>query len=247
MLKIQGIHRQFGKSKILKGINLNIEQGEKHALIGPNGAGKSTLFNVITGKYAPTQGKIMYKGQDISGKSPHKITRLGLGRSFQIINVFNDMTVYQNIRSAVLIRRGIHYNFFSYLDGMKEIEKESRRIIEDIGLHDNMETPANELSYGAQRALEIGLSLATNPDLLLLDEPGAGLSKSETKQVVELIRMVTKDKTLFIVEHDMDVVFALADRISVLYYGEIIVTDVPQKIKENQKVKEIYLGETTCA
>lgn len=156
------------------------------------------------------------------------------------------MTVYQNIRSGVLARNGVFFNFTSYLDGMKAIEEESRRIIESISLSDQMDTPASEMAYGAQRALEIGLSLTTNPDLLLLDEPGAGTSKSETKHTVELIRKVTQNKTLIIVEHDMDVVFALADRISVLYYGEIILTDVPQKIKENKKVKEIYLGEATC-
>ena len=246
MLEIKDLHKQFGEQKILKGINLHVEQGERHAIIGPNGAGKSTLFNVITGKYAPTHGKVIYKGHDISGMHPHRITRRGLGRSFQIINVFGDMTVYQNIRSGVLARNGVFFNFTSYLDGMKAIEEESRRIIESISLSDQMDTPASEMAYGAQRALEIGLSLTTNPDLLLLDEPGAGTSKSETKHTVELIRKVTQNKTLIIVEHDMDVVFALADRISVLYYGEIILTDVHQKIKENKKVKEIYLGEATC-
>lgn len=243
MLQISDVQMHFGDQKILRGINLNVEKGERHAIIGPNGAGKSTLFNVITGKYRPTHGKVIYKGQDISGRSPYKISRMGLGRSFQIINVFGEMTVYQNIRSAVLAKNGIYFNLFSNLEKMKDIEEESIRIIENIGLHDQMNTPANEMAYGSQRALEIGISLSTNPDLLLLDEPGAGTSKDETKNIVDLIKRVTQGKTLVIVEHDMDVVFALADRISVLYYGEIIITDVPEKIKNNQKVKEIYLGE----
>ena len=243
ILEVEDLHKSFGKSKVLNGINLSIERGEKRAIIGPNGAGKSTLFNVITGMYSPTSGKIRYEGENIAGLSPFKISRKGLSRSFQIINIFGDMTAYESIRSAVLAKNKIYFDFKTNLNKMKEIESQTLDIIEEIGLSELRDVPSSEMAYGSQRALEIGLSIATNPTMLMLDEPGAGLSIDETKKIIELIRNITEEKTLMIVEHDMDVVFALADRISVLYYGEIIITDVPEKVRENKTVREIYLGE----
>lgn len=247
MLEIINLHKHFGKQKVLNGINLVIEKGERHSIIGPNGAGKSTLFNVITGRYSPSQGKIIYKGKNISRHSPFRICRSGLNRSFQIINIFEDMTVYENIRSAVLAKHKKFYDFISHVDRMKQIEDETVEIIRKIGLFDKMQSLAGEMSHGFQRALEIGITIAPDPELLLLDEPGAGTSADDTKKTVELIKKVTEGKTLVVIEHDMDVVFALSDRISVLYYGEIIATDIPEKIRTNKRVKEIYLGEENGA
>jgi len=243
MLEIENLHKDFGGFKVLKGITLRIEENERHAIIGPNGSGKSTLFNVITGKYAPSNGKILFKGEDITGLSPFKISRKRLGRSFQIINFFQEMTVYESIRSAMLAKRRIFYNVHSRLARMKRVEEECLELIRTIGLLEQKDILASELSYGDQRALEIGITLAAEPKIILLDEPTAGMSRDETRRAIEFIKRVTTGRTLLIVEHDMEVVFALADRITVLNSGGILVTDIPEKIRANERVREIYLGE----
>jgi len=243
ILELQGIYKDFEGLEVLFGINLGVQQGERHAIIGPNGAGKSTIFNIITGKYLPSRGKVFFKGMDVTGTSPYKLNRHGLARSFQITNIFRTMTVFQNVRNAILSRNKIRYNLFSRLDRMKNIQEQTEKVLEQIGLQDRKDVLAGLLSYGQQRALEIGLTIATEPELILLDEPTAGMSSEETREAVKLIGRVTQGKTLIIVEHDMEVVFSLADRITVIYYGEILASGPPDEIRQNQKVKDAYLGE----
>ena len=243
ILELRGIYKDFDGLEVLFGINLGVQQGERHAIIGPNGAGKSTLFNIITGKYLPSKGNIFFKGQDVTGTSPYKLNRRGLARSFQITNIFRTMTVFQNVRNAILSKNKIRYNLFSRLDRMKQIHDQTEEVLEQIGLLDRKDVMAGLLSYGQQRSLEIGLTIATEPDMILLDEPTAGMSTEETREAVKLIERVTQGKTLIIVEHDMEVVFSLADRITVLYYGEVLASGPPEQIRNDQKVKDAYLGE----
>ncbi len=242
ILELKNVHKDFKGLKVLKEVTLSIEEDECHAIIGPNGAGKSTLFNVITGKYKPSQGRIYFNGKDITGIAPHKISRRGLARSFQIINVFPQMTVYSNVRNAILSKKKIRFNPFLRLEKLHIIYEETMQIMEIFGLMEMKDVLASELSYGQQRALEIGISLATDPKLVLLDEPTAGMTREQTREAVGLIKNVTKGKTLMVVEHDMDVVFHIADRITVLYYGEILASGTPDEIRKNERVRAAYLG-----
>ncbi len=243
ILETEGLYKDFKGLEVLFKVNLQIKEGERHAIIGPNGAGKTTLFNVINGTYRPSQGKIFFKGKDVSHATPHELTRLGMGRSFQITSTFNNMTAFQNIRIAVLSKNKIRFNLFRRVDGMQKITMETEEVLRRINLDGERNMPAGALSYGKHRSLEISMALATDPDLVLLDEPTAGMSRDETHTAVELIRRLTEGKTMVIIEHDMDVVFSLADRITVLHYGEILTTGTPQEIRENQAVKDAYLGE----
>jgi branched-chain amino acid transport system ATP-binding protein len=241
-LNLIDVHKSFGSSKIINGVNLAIPKGERHAIIGPNGAGKSTLFNLISGFYEVSSGRIELNGRTITGLPPHRINRRGLSRSFQITNIFPKMTVFENIRCALLWPMGYRYSFWHLCDRLKKVNKKTEEILEKINLADRRDLPAAMLAYAEQRALEIGITIAGNKDVILLDEPTAGMSMSETKRAVDLIRTVTEGKTLVVVEHDMSVVFDLADRISVLVYGEIIATDEPDNIRGNPEVQEAYLG-----
>jgi branched-chain amino acid transport system ATP-binding protein len=243
ILELQGIYKDFDGLEVLFGIDLGIQKGERHAIIGPNGAGKSTIFNIITGKHLPSKGNIFFKGRDVTGTSPYRLNRRGLARSFQITNIFRTMTVFQNVRNAILSKNKIRYNLFSRLDRMKDINEQTASVLEQIGLSDRKAVVAGLLSYGQQRALEIGLTIATEPELILLDEPTAGMSTEETREAVRLIGRVSQGKTLVIVEHDMEVVFSLADRITVIYYGKVLASGPPDEIRQNQKVKDAYLGE----
>ena len=242
LLQINSVDKDFGGLQVLLGINLTIEHGERHAIIGPNGAGKSTLFNVITGKHRVSNGQILFGDQDITDWPPHKVSRIGLARSFQVTNIFPNMTVYENIRNVVVSRRKMRFNMFKGLGKIEEVTEETNGVLETIGLETSSDTPAGELAYGHQRALEIGLALAMDPELILLDEPTAGMTTKETREAVKLIERITVGKTLVIIEHDMDVVFSISDRISVLYYGKILATGTAEEIKENQEVKKAYLG-----
>ncbi len=242
VLELKDVYKDFKGLKVLNEVNLSVEEGECHAIIGPNGAGKSTLFNVITGKYRPSQGRIFFQGEDITGLPPYKISRRGLARSFQIINVFPQTSVYANIRNAILSKRKIRFNPFVRLERLKDIHQETLDCIKTLGLTEIMETPASELSYGQQRALEIGIALATDPKLILLDEPSAGMTREQTKEAIALIKKVTRGKTLMVVEHDMEVVFNMADRITVLTYGMVLASGSPEEIRRNEKVKEAYLS-----
>jgi branched-chain amino acid transport system ATP-binding protein len=243
ILELKEVYKDFDGLEVLFGINLVIQEGERHAIIGPNGAGKSTLFNLITGKYLPSRGKIFFKGQDVTGTSPFKLNRMGMARSFQITNIFRTMSVFQNVRNAILSKNKIRYNIFSSLSRMDEVNRQTEKMLGQIGLVDRKDAVAGELSYGQQRALEIGLTIATDPELILLDEPTAGMSSEETREAVKLIERVTEGKTLVIVEHDMEVVFRIANRISVIYYGEVLASGPPEEIRNDQKVKDAYLGE----
>jgi branched-chain amino acid transport system ATP-binding protein len=219
--------------------------GEKtrHAVIGPNGAGKTTLFNIISGKFKPSSGAILFKGEDISGRPCHALNRIGLSRSFQITNVFHELSVFDNILSGVRSRQGLRINFFKRPNRNRDLCAKTEAIIAEVGLADVKDQPASSLSYGQQRALEIGITLSTEPELILLDEPTAGMTREETEHAIRMIDRVTAGRTLIIIEHDMEVVFSLADAISVLHYGTILVTGAPEEIRNDQRVKDAYLGE----
>jgi len=241
-LSLKDVHKSFGRTEIINGVSLDIAQGERHAVIGPNGAGKSTLFNLISGRFPVSSGRIELRGEDITNLEPHVINRKGLSRSFQITNIFPRMTVYENVRCAVLWSLGYRYSFWNRVGGLRDAAERTEEIVELIGMQERRERLAGVLTYAEQRALEIGVTIATGADVILLDEPTAGMSHSETDEAVELIRKVTAGKTLIMVEHDMGVVFNLADRISVLVYGEIIATGTPGEIRGNKAVQEAYLG-----
>jgi branched-chain amino acid transport system ATP-binding protein len=242
ILETKDLSHDFDGLRVLLGINLSVREGERHAIIGPNGAGKTTLFNVITGTYVPRSGHVFFRGEDVTGASPYRLTRLGMGRSFQITSTFSRLTTFQNIRMGVLARRGIRFNLFRRVGKMDDVTRETEEVLRRINLVGERDLPARLLSYGKHRALEISLAMTTAPDLVLLDEPTAGMSRDETHTAVELIRTLTAGKTVVIIEHDMDVVFSLADRITVLHHGEILATGSPAEIRENQAVKDAYLG-----
>ncbi len=243
ILETKGLYHDFSGLQVLFDINLQVQEGERHAVIGPNGAGKTTLFNVITGTYQPRRGQVFFKGKEITGARPHQLTRLGMGRSFQITSTFNRLTTFQNIRLAILSKKGIRFQLFRKVDKMQDITREPDEVLRRINLDRERNMPAGVLSYGKHRSLEISLAMATDPDLVMLDEPTAGMSRDETHYAVELIRRLTEGKTVVIIEHDMDVVFSLADRITVLHYGQILATGPPVEIRQNQAVKDAYLGE----
>jgi len=243
ILETKGLYHDFKGLEVLFDVNLEVKEGERHAVIGPNGAGKTTLFNVITGTYQPRRGQVFFKGKEITGARPHELTRIGMGRSFQITSTFNRLTAFQNIRLAVLSKRGIRFQMLRKVDRMEDITRETDEVLKRINLDRERDMPAGVLSYGKHRSLEISLALATDPDLVMLDEPTAGMSRDETHYAVELIRRLTEGKTAVIIEHDMDVVFSLADRITVLHYGQILATGPPVEIRQNQAVKDAYLGE----
>jgi branched-chain amino acid transport system ATP-binding protein len=243
ILQTQALCHDFGGLQVLMDVNLEVKEGERHAIIGPNGAGKTTLFNVITGTYKPSEGDVFFKDKKVTGFAPHKLVRLGMGRSFQITSTFTWLTAFQNIRMGILSKRGIRFNFFHFLDKMDDITRETEEVLKRINLDGERDIPANMLSYGKSRSLEISMALSTDPDLVMLDEPTAGMSVDETHNAVELIRRLTEGKTMVIIEHDMEVVFSLADRITVLHLGGILASGPPDEIKDNQAVKDAYLGE----
>jgi branched-chain amino acid transport system ATP-binding protein len=242
ILRLENIYKDFSGLEVLCGISLEIQRGERHAIIGPNGAGKSTVFNVITGLYKPSRGRIFFLDQDITGWPIHKIALLGLVRSFQITTIFPAMTVFENLRNAVVSKFNRRFNLTSLLSRSKEIREECGRILEWLRLTHVRDVPACELSYGWQRRLEVSLALALDPLLILLDEPTAGIDVKETLTFVEFMKEATEGKTLVIVEHDMDVVFNIADRVTVLNNGEVLVTGTLDEIRENEEVQKAYAG-----
>lgn len=242
ILSLDKLQKNYGLTAIVRGVDLDIAEGERHALIGPNGAGKSTLFHLISGKTGVTSGSIFLRGRDITGLAAHEIARLGLGRSFQITNIFARHSVFENLRCALLWRAGYRYSFWHLVDRETRLNHEADAALEQIGLAPRRDMPAGLLSYAEQRALEIAITIASGADVILLDEPTAGMSRAETAEMVALIREVTTGKTLVMVEHDMEVVFDLADRISVLVDGRIIATGTPKAIRADTGVQEAYLG-----
>jgi branched-chain amino acid transport system ATP-binding protein len=242
-LTLVGLRKAFGALEIIRGVDLQIRKGERHAIIGPNGAGKSTLFNLISGLLQPSGGEVWLGQRRISGLSPYEINRLGLSRSFQITNIFPRLSVFENLRLGIMARHGIRHGLFRAVSRLKSVNEETGALVDSLRLTSRADDPAGELSYSEQRALEIGMTLATNPAIILLDEPTAGMSREETEYVVALIERVTAGHTLLIVEHDMGVVFGLCDRISVLVYGRILATGTPDEIQTNTEVQRAYLGE----
>lgn len=241
-LVLRHLHKQFGKTQIIRGVDLTVQAGERVAIIGPNGAGKSTLFNLISGRFAPTSGEIHLHGQRIDGLKPFEINRQGLSRSFQITNIFPKLSVFENLRCSVLWSLGHRYSFWTFLNRLKDANELAQAWMERIQLAHKRDVLAMNLTYAEQRALEIGITMAGGADVVLLDEPTAGMSKSETERFIALIKTVTQGKTLLTVEHDMGVVFGLADKIAVLVYGEVIAFDTPDKVRANARVQEAYLG-----
>ncbi len=246
-LELHDLHKSFGATPIIRGVSLGVVRGERHAMIGPNGAGKSTLFNLISGRFAPTTGSIRLNGEDVSGLPPYQLNRRGLARSFQVTNIFPRLSVFENIRCSVLWSLGYRYSFWQRVEKLDDVNDQAERTLEQIRMTARRDVPAGVLTYAEQRALEIGITIAGNANVILLDEPTAGMSRREAANAVELIRAVSQGRTLVIVEHDMGVVFDLADRISVLVYGEIIATDTPDNIRGNKAVQAAYLDSTAHA
>jgi branched-chain amino acid transport system ATP-binding protein len=241
-LELRDLRKSFGKTEIIRGANLAVQAGERVGIIGPNGAGKSTLFNLISGRFAPTSGEVLLHGQRIDGKEPYLINRAGLSRSFQITNIFPKLSVFENLRCGVLWSMGYRYTFLKFLSRMDAVNERAKQLMEQIGLQKKRDELAVNLTYAEQRALEIGITIAGGADVILLDEPTAGMSNSETGRFIHLIREVTVGKTLLTVEHDMGVVFGLADKIAVVVYGEVIAFDTPENVRANPRVQEAYLG-----
>ncbi len=245
-LELKDLRKSFGKTEIIRGINLAIPAGERVGIIGPNGAGKSTLFNLISGRFEPSSGEVLLNGDRISGKKPFEINRMGLSRSFQITNIFPKLSVFENLRCGVLWSLGYRYSFWKFLADLKDANERTEELMEMVKLDKKHDTLAMNLTYAEQRALEIGITIAGGAKVILLDEPTAGMSKSETSRFIKLIKVVTVGKTLLTVEHDMGVVFGLADKIAVVVYGELLAYDTPEAVRANQRVQEAYLGSSVA-
>ncbi len=241
-VELVDVRKSFGRTEIIRGANLQVRAGERVAIIGPNGAGKSTLFNLISGRFGPSSGQIRLNGQRIDALTPFEINRRGLARSFQVSNLFTRLSVFENIRCAVLWATGHRYAFWKFLADLTDANDRAEEVLEMLKLTRRRDHLAMNLTYAEQRALEIGITIAGGQDVILLDEPTAGMSRSETTRFVQLIRDVTVGKTLLTVEHDMGVVFGLADKIAVLVYGEVIAFDTPEAVRANARVQEAYLG-----
>ena len=241
-LELKDLRKSFGKTEIIRGVNLAVLPGERVAVIGPNGAGKSTLFNLISGRFGPSSGEIWLGDQRIDGKKPYEINRLGLSRSFQITNIFPKLSVFENLRCAVLWSLGYRYTFLKFLANLQDANERADQLLRMIHLERKRDVLAMNLTYAEQRALEIGVTIAGGAPVILLDEPTAGMSRSETEHFIELIREVTVGKTLLTVVHDMGVVFGLADKIAVVVYGEVLAFDTPEAVRANARVQEAYLG-----
>jgi len=241
-LQLKDLRKSFGKSEIIRGVNLDVPIGERLAIIGPNGAGKSTLFNLISGRFQPTSGDVLLHGQRINGKKPFEINRMGLSRSFQITNIFPKLSVFENLRCSVLWSLGYKYTFFKFLADLDDANARTEELLSMIKLDKKRDVLAMNLTYAEQRALEIGVTIGGGASVVLLDEPTAGMSKTETTRFISLIKEVTVGKTLLTVEHDMGVVFGLADKIAVVVYGEVLAYDTPDAVRANQRVQDAYLG-----
>jgi len=241
-LELKDLRKSFGKTEIIRGVDLAVNAGERVAIIGPNGAGKSTLFNLISGRMAPSSGEVHLKGRRIDGLKPFEVNRLGLSRSFQITNIFPKLSVFENLRCGVLWSLGYKYTFLRFLSNLDDANARAEELLVQVGLARKRNVLAVNLTYAEQRALEIGVTIAGGAEVILLDEPTAGMSKTETAHFISLIRQVTVGRTLLTVEHDMGVVFGLADKIAVVVYGEVIAFDTPDKVRANARVQEAYLG-----
>lgn len=241
-IELQGVCKHYGKAEIIRNLSVRVMAGERLALVGPNGAGKSTLFDLISGRAKNDAGQILVNGRSIAGMSPFKIRRLGLARSFQAANIFHRMSVYDNVRCALLWPLGYRYGFWQRLNGLPDVRMQAALLLEKIGLQKRHAMLAGQLTYAEQKALELALTIAGGAEIILLDEPTAGMSRAEADVMAQLIRELTTDKTLLMVEHDMSVVFGLADRVAVLVNGEMIALDTPENVRSNARVQQAYLG-----
>ncbi|GGY72522.1 ABC transporter ATP-binding protein [Marinobacter zhanjiangensis] len=241
-LELKAVKKNFGRAEIIRGVNLDVHEHERHVIIGPNGAGKSTLFNLISGRLKVSDGSIKLFDKNIHNMPAHKVNRMGLSRSFQVTNLFQNMTVMQNLRCSLLWSEGHKYAFWKSVMKQDRVTEHALALAEELNLSSQADTPASLLTYAEQRALEVGCTVASGAEVILLDEPTAGMSRTEANDAIQLIQRMTGKNTLVVVEHDLSVVFELADRISVLVYGEIIATGTPDEIRNNAAVQEAYLG-----
>jgi len=242
ILETANIEKHFGGLRANQDISIKIEEGAITSIIGPNGAGKTTLFNIITGLYKPDSGRILFQEQDITGWPIHKIVGLGIARSFQVLNIFNEISPFENIRLAVQSRKKKGFHFLRSTQYFDDINQETETVLAEIGLASVKNIPTKELSYGNKRILEIGIALASQPQLLLMDEPTSGLPSSETERVKEFIKKISERLTILIIEHDMSVVLTISDTITVLHQGRVIAQGSPEEIKADNQVQEAYLG-----
>lgn len=242
-LEIEDLHKHFGGVTATDSVTLTIEAGETHAIIGPNGAGKTTLLAQLTGNVLPDSGTIRFRGRDITRLPPYRRSALGLARSFQITNVFHDLTVVQNVALGVQSRQGHSYRFWKPAGRDARLNDPAMALLARVSLQAKAQAPAHALSHGERRQLEIAMALATEPELLLLDEPMAGMGPEESSAMVEILSGLKAEKTIVLVEHDLDAVFALADRVSVLVFGRVIASGLPEEVRRNPEVREAYLGE----
>jgi branched-chain amino acid transport system ATP-binding protein len=243
MLRVEGLAKSFGGFVAVRDVSLSVERGRRACVIGPNGAGKSTLFNLITGHLQPTRGRVLFGDRDITGRAPHEICRLGIGRSFQRTNIFPRLSVFDNVQVAVLSHLGRTLNMTTPARALAR--DETMALLEAVGLADEAPSTSGTLSYGLQKQLELGIALASEPQVLLLDEPTAGMSPQETADTIALIGRIVRERglTLLFTEHDMDVVFSIAERITVLHQGAVLAEGTPEEVQKNQDVQRIYLGE----
>ena len=243
MLELKDVSKRFGGVVATERVSLQVEEGEVHALIGPNGAGKTTLVNLISGGLRVDSGEISFAGAPLKHLSQSRRVLAGLARSYQITSIFRGMTVLDNLALAVQARSGTSFSFFNSITSERRLFDEAASIGEEVGLKAKLGSISSTLAHGEQRALEVGLALATKPRLVLLDEPMAGMGPEESVRMIALLRALKRELTILLIEHDMDVVFALADRITVLVYGRAIATGTPQAIRANAEVRQAYLGE----
>ncbi|MBU1154581.1 MAG: ABC transporter ATP-binding protein [Proteobacteria bacterium] len=243
ILQVIGVQKDFSGLQVLTGVDFEVGEKERFSVIGPNGAGKTTLFNIISGKFRPSAGQVIFDGREISSLPPYTRARLGMARSFQITNIFQRLSALDNILAGVRSRAGLRHHLLRRPHHDRDLMERSEEILARVGLADQRHTPAQELAYGQQRALEMGVTLSLEPKLVLLDEPTAGMSRQETEEAISMIRRVTRETACVIIEHDMNVVFSLADRISVLHYGVMLACGTPEEIRADQRVKDAYLGE----
>ena len=246
-LSIKGLHKAFGPTAIIKGVELDIRPGERHAVIGPNGAGKSTLFHLISGRLLADQGSVHFDGRDITAWAPNRIFNAGLARSFQVTSLFQKLSVFENLRAGAMRAHGCGLAFWRRLDGYEALRRRTEEVLVQVGLERRRDMLAGNLAYAEQRALEIGVTIAGGARALLLDEPTAGMSRAETERATALIRTVSEGRTLVMIEHDLGVVFELADRISVLADGKVIATGTPSDVRADRAVQVAYLGQTAEA
>jgi len=241
LLETERLTRSFGSLMAVDRVNFSVGSGELRSIIGPNGAGKTTFFRLISGELVPTAGRIRFKGEDITGLPQHKISRLGVAKSYQITNIFPHLPVLENVRVAVQSHR-LAFNFWARVQRFADVREKAEDILRAVALWEKRGMLAAHLSHGEQRHLEIGIALASEPALLLLDEPTAGMSPEETDETIQLIRRIATDRTVILVEHKMKVVMRISDRITVLHQGQVLAEGSPEEIRANERVQQTYLG-----